>query len=95
MSDDTLSQLVAESIAHHISPLVRWLYAVFAAVIVGTAFVVGMVYEVKYGITDAKRDAGEAKATALSALQATTDLRTTVTGHDRDIAVLKSQRGGE
>ncbi len=95
MSDDTLSQLVADAIAANISPLVRWLYAVFAAVIVGTAFVVGMVYEVKFGITDAKREAGEAKAAASSAMQATTDLRTTVTGHDRDIAVLKFQQGGE
>ena len=95
MSDDTLTQLVAEAIAQHLSPVVRWLYAVFAAVIVGTAFVVGMVYDVKYGITDAKRDAGDAKATAVSAIQLTTDLRAVVVGHDRDIAVLKSQRGGQ
>jgi hypothetical protein len=45
MSDDTLSELVAESIAHNLPPLVQWLHAVFAAVIVGTAFVAGMVYE--------------------------------------------------
>lgn len=95
MSDDTLSELVADAIAHNLSPVVKWLYAVFAAVIVGTAFVVGMVYEVKYGIIDAKREAGEAKAAAVSALGAAADLRVTVTGHDRDIAVLKFQRGGE
>jgi len=96
MSDDTLSQLIADAIAAHLAPVVKWLYAVFAGVIVGTAFVVGMVYDVKYSIVDAKRDADEAKATALSAIQLTTDLRAVVVGHDREIAVLKIQnaRGG-
>jgi len=84
MSDDTLSQLVAEAISQNISPLIKWLYATFAGVVVGTAFVVGMVYDVKYSIDGAKKDAAEAKAAA-------TDLRATVIGHDRSIAVIESQ----
>lgn len=95
MSDETLTDLVAEAIAHNLSPVVRWLYAVFAAVIVGTAFIVGMVYDVKYGINDAKREAGAAQAAATTAIQASTDLRATVISHDRDLAVLKYQRGGQ
>jgi len=96
MSDDTLTQLIADAIAAHLAPVVKWLYAVFAGVIVGTVFVVGMVYDVKYSIVDAKRDASTALSAALSATQATTDLRMTVNVHDREIAVLKIQnaRGG-
>lgn len=84
MSDDTLSQLIAEAIKRNISPVVKWLYATFAGVIVGTAFVVGMVYDVKYSIDTARREAAEAKASA-------SDLRATVIGHDRSIAVLESR----
>lgn len=96
MSEDTLSQLVADAIAHNISPLIRWLYAVFASVIAGTAFVVGLWADVRYGLVDVKRDASEAKSTALSAIQATAELRTSVVTYGLDIAVLKIQttRGG-
>lgn len=92
MSDDTLSQLVAEAIAQNLKPLMGWAYAVFASVIVGTAFVVGMVYEVRGGIRDAQRDAAQAR-------EAVGDLRATVTGHERSITVLDSwmkwKGGGE
>lgn len=84
MSDDTLSQLVAEAIRDNLAPIVKWLYATFAGVAVGTAFVVGMVYDVKSGIENAKRDAQEAK-------HSVGDLRATVHGHDRSIAVLEAK----
>ena len=95
MSDDTLSQLVTEAIAHNLSPLLKWMYGTFGAVILGTAFVVGMVYDVRYGIIEAKHNASEAQATADKAMQSTVDLRATVIGHDRDIAILKVRSGGE
>ena len=83
MSDDTLTSLVTHAIADHLAPLVKWLYATFAAVIVGTAFVVGMVYDVKAGIEEAKRE-------ARSAGEGVKELRAAVISHDRDLAVLKS-----
>ena len=98
MSDDTLSQLVAEAISRNISPVVKWLYATFAGVIVGTAFVVGMVYDVKYSIDTARREAADAQREAREAAEFGKDLRATVVGHDRDIAVIKShisKSGGE
>jgi hypothetical protein len=61
MSDDTLSRLVTEAIAENLSPLLKWLYGVFASVIIGTAAVVGMVYTLIGDIKEAKRDAIEAR----------------------------------
>jgi hypothetical protein len=84
MSDDTLSQLVADAITRNIAPLVRGLWGTFGVVIVGTTFVVGMVYDVRQGITDAKREAAEAKQAAIK-------LQDTVIAHDRSIAVLESR----
>ena len=91
MSDDKLTSLVTHAIAEHLSPVVKWLYATFAGVICGTAFIVGMVYDVRTGIRDAQREAREASELGK-------DLRATVVGHDRDIAVIKShiaKSGGE
>lgn len=62
MSDETLSQLVTEAIASNLSPLMKWLYGVFVAVVIGTAFVVGMVADVRTEIKEAKREAVEARA---------------------------------
>lgn len=88
MSDDTLSQLVTEAIRDNFHPILKWLYATFAGVIVGTAFIVGMVYDVKSGIESAKREASQAT-------EGIKDLRAAVHVHDRDIAVLQSrQKGG-
>jgi cell division protein FtsL len=69
---------------------VRWLIALVVFVIIGTTAVVTIAYDVRQIAIDARRDAVEAKTTAA-------DLRATVIGHERDIAVLKSQlgRGGE
>lgn len=88
MSDDTLTSLLGEAISKHISPLMKGIYGLLAASIVGTAFVVGMWYDVRYSVETARREASEAR-------QAAADLRATVIGHDRDIAVLKFQRGAE
>lgn len=90
MSDDTLSQLVTEAIRDNFHPILKWLYATFAGVIVGTAFIVGMVHDVKSGIKEAQKEAHDAAELGK-------DLRATVIGHDRDIAVLKSHagKGGE
>lgn len=84
MSDDTLSQLVAEAIARNIAPVVRWLYGTFASVIVGTIFVVGMVYDVRSSIEDAKREANNAS-------EGVKDLRAVVNGHDRAITILETK----
>ncbi len=56
MSDDTLTSLIVEAIGRHLAPIIKWLYGVFAAVIAGTAFIVGMVHDVKQGIHDAAKD---------------------------------------
>ncbi|WP_397384437.1 hypothetical protein [Prosthecobacter sp.] len=88
MSTDTLSQLITQTLAKNLRPLLWCGWATFAGVIAGTAAVGGVVEEVKHGIADAKREASEA-------LRSTADVRTTVIGHDRDIAVLKAQRGAE
>jgi hypothetical protein len=92
MSDDTLSQLVSDTIAHNLRPLLWAGWSAVLGIIVGTAMVVNTVNEVKAGIYEAKRNASEAQSTADRAIQNATDLRATVIGHDRDIAVLKSQR---
>ena len=85
MSDDTLTSLITEAIGHNLSPLIRWLYGVFAAVIVGTAFVVGMVYDVKQGIHEAAKDATEAKSASINNKEA-------IQRHETRIAVLESRR---
>lgn len=87
MSTDTLTQIIVQTLAKNLRPLLWCGWATFAGVITGTAAVVVGVEEVKHGIAEAKREAAEA-------LRGTADLRATVIGHDRDIAVLKSQRGG-
>lgn len=90
MSDATLSKLVASAIAANLAPVVRWLYATFATVILGTAFVVGMVYDVKQGIKDAAKDAEKAN-TSISVLAPT------VSTHASKIAVIEAllgQKGG-
>ena len=66
---------------------VRWLIALVVFVTIGTTAVVTIAYDVRQIAIDARRDAQEAKSTAA-------DLRATVLGHERDIAVLKAQRGG-
>lgn len=66
---------------------VRWLIALIVCVAIGTAAVVTMAYDVRQIAMDARRDAVEARELAA-------DLRATVVGHDRDIAVLNAQRGG-
>ena len=52
MSDDTLTSLIVEAIGRHLAPIIKWLYGVFAAVIAGTAFIVGMVHEDKLSVAD-------------------------------------------
>lgn len=87
-----LSQLVAKAIASNLRPLVGWLYAVFTAVVLGTAALVGMWYDLKHAVADAERVALEAKE---SAAEGRTEVRTlagTVAAHSLEIAVLKSQR---
>lgn len=87
MSDDTLTSLIAEAIGRHLAPIIKWLYGVFAAVIAGTAFIVGMVHDVKQGIHDAAKEAGEAKgASALN--------KEALHQHETRIAILESKRGG-
>lgn len=90
MSDAILSKLVASAIAANLAPVVRWLYATFATVILGTAFVVGMVYDVKQGIKDATKDAEKAN-TSIGVLAPT------VSTHASKIAVIEAllgQKGG-
>jgi len=65
---------------------VRWLIALIVCVAVGTAAVVTMAIDVRQIAIDARREAESAKAVAA-------DLRATVIGHERDIAVLKIQLG--
>lgn len=67
---------------------VRWLIALIVFVAIGTFAVVTMAYDVRQIAIDARREAAAAR-------EAAADLRATVIGHDRDIAVLKAQRGGE
>lgn len=66
---------------------VRWLIALIVFVAIGTFAVVTMAYDVRQIAIDARREAAAAR-------EAAADLRATVIGHDRDIAVLKAQRGG-
>lgn len=66
---------------------VRWLIALIVCVAIGTFAVVTMAYDVRQIAIDARREAAAAR-------EAAADLRATVIGHDRDIAVLKAQRGG-
>lgn len=80
MSNDTLTDIIARSIGANLAPVVKWLYATFAAVIVGTACVVGMVYDVRAGIAQARREAEEAKELA-------THLMTLVSKHEVRLAV--------
>lgn len=91
MSDDTLSQLVTQAIAASVSrnfgPILKWLYATFTGVIIGTVFVVGMVYDVRSEVRDAKREATEAKSDAQN-------LRSLVLSHDRSIGILEDRRKG-
>lgn len=87
MSDDTLTSLITEAIGHHFAPILKWLYGVFAVVIAGTAFVVGMVHDVRQGIHDAAKEASEAKgASALN--------KEALHQHETRIAILESKRGG-
>jgi cell division protein FtsL len=65
---------------------VRWLIALIVFVAMGTAAVVTMAYDVRQIAVDARREADAAK-------QLAADLRSTVIGHERDIAVLRSQVG--
>ncbi len=92
MSDDTLSQLVAKSIASNLRPLVGWLYAVFAAVVFGTATLVGMWYDLKHSVAAAERAAAEARASAAEGRTETRTLAGTVATHSMEIAVMKAQR---
>ncbi len=94
MSDDTLSELVADAIAdaiaHRTAAVLTWAYAVLAAVVAGTVWIVTMVHDVRGSIREAHREAGEARA-------ALTDLQVRVAGHERSIVVLDSWmkwRGG-
>lgn len=93
MSDDTLSQLVTQAIAasvgRNFGPILKWLYATFTGVIISTVFVVGMVYDVRAGIQEAKREAGEAKALVEK-------LSTLVLLHDKQIGIFddRSRKGG-
>jgi hypothetical protein len=91
MSDETLTHLVTAAIAENLSPLLKWLYGVFLAVVVGTAFVVGMVYDVKGGIEEAKRNAEQAR-------KAAEEMRGLVLAHDKSINILEfraTKGGGE
>lgn len=90
MSDDTLSQLVTQAIGANLSPVMKWLYATFATVIVGTAFVVGMVYDVHQGIKEATQSAAQAN-------EAINALKPVVQKHESTLAVLQAlmgQKGG-
>ena len=88
MSDDTLTSIITAAIGRHLAPIIKWLYGVFAAVIAGTAFVVGMVYDVRQGIRDAAKDATEAKTASSNNQEA-------IHRHETRIAILESRRGGE
>lgn len=85
MSDDTLTTLITEAIARNLAPLLKWLYCVFGAVIAGTVFVVGMVYDVRQGIDNAATTANEAKVTS-------SENREAIHRHETRIAVLESNR---
>ncbi len=89
MSEDTFTELMAQTIAKNLRPLVVAGWSVVLGVIAGTVLVLNTVNDTKVGIADAKRDAGQALKDAETAIKATTDLRATVIGHDRDLAVLK------
>jgi len=96
MSDDTLSQLVADAIADAIakrtSAVLYWVYGVLVTIIGGTVWVVSMVHDVRGSIREAHREASEAR-TELAGLRATVIL------HERSITVLDSwmkwKGGGE
>jgi len=64
MSDDTLIQIIGEHIGEHIGrnirPLLKWAYTGVAAIVGGTAMVVGMWYDLKGTTADAQRDATKA-----------------------------------
>lgn len=92
MSEDTFSQLVAKSIASNLQPLVGWLYAVFAAVALGTATLVGMWYDLKHAVAGAERMAVESKAEAAGGREEVRTLAGTVAAHSLELAVLKAQR---
>lgn len=87
MSDDTLSRLVAEAIAeaiaHRTAAVLKWAYAVLVAIVAGTAWIVAMVHDVRGSIREAHREASEARAELA-------EMRATVLGHGRSIAVLDS-----
>lgn len=83
MENSTI-QAVVRALAAHLKPVIHGLYVVISTVVVGTACIVTMVYNVQQGIKDAATTAKEAK-------EATVELRTTVTQHGLDIAVLKAR----
>lgn len=92
MSDDTLTELVARAIASNLRPLVGWLYAVFAAVVLGTATLVGMWYDMRHSVAEARRLGAEAKAEAAEGRGEVRALAGTVVTHSLEIAVLKETR---
>lgn len=96
MSDDTLLQLMADTVADvikkHAAKVVYAAWAGLVAIVTGTAWIVAMVYDVRGSIREAHREAALAR-------EALVDLRATVTGHERSITVLNSwmkwKGGGE
>jgi uncharacterized membrane protein (DUF106 family) len=98
MSDETLSRLVIEAIAENLSPLLKWLYGVFASVILGTALLVGIHYEALHDIKMAQRLALEAKQEISEVKTSVEKVSTLVLLHDRQIGIYEDRSrksGGE
>lgn len=96
MSDDTLSQLVADAIADAIkkrtAAVVYAIWGVLLSITAGTAYIVTLVSDVRGDIREAHREAADARASLV-------DLRATVIGHEKSITILQSWKewkgGGE
>lgn len=90
MSDDTLTQIIGEHIGDHIGrnirPLLKWAYAGVGTLVMGTAFVVGMWYDLKTSTSEAQRDASKA-------LNKTEQhLEPMINNHETRIAVMEARR---
>lgn len=92
LNEEALTKLIGGILAKNLSPLFKWVYSLVVAAIVGTFTFASLWYEIRYGVSDAKRDAAEAHHTATTAMQSVVEIRATVASHTIDIEILKRSK---
>lgn len=93
MSDTDITRLVAH-LLKKCSPLLAAIWGTLALVAAAATYGTQTVAEFRESIRDSMRTANEAKASVLDVHSDVKVLTATVFAHEKDIAVLKSQRGG-